>query len=173
MDQIQEWDIKENKLMVIDDLMNEKAGQRIDQDLSDLFTKGSHHMNINIIFTTQNLFPQSKSLNRDISLNSTGIVLFKNNRDINPIRIVGRQVCGVGKDGDNFFSAIFRDLDKIQYGYLYVDCSVNMDNCTRFRCHLFPNEENSFYIKKEHVEKCKKKLIKAEVTVVNVEQLNK
>ncbi|MDI9312521.1 MAG: hypothetical protein QM535_20085, partial [Limnohabitans sp.] len=44
---------KSPNLIVIDDLMNELSD---DIKMGNLFTKGSHHMNINVIFITQNLF---------------------------------------------------------------------------------------------------------------------
>ena len=44
-------------LIIFDDLMTEaKCYQRI----ADLFTKGSHHRNISIVYLTQNVFPQGK-----------------------------------------------------------------------------------------------------------------
>ena len=39
------------KLVVIDDLMRESSNNTV----ADLFTKGSHHKNISVIFITQNL----------------------------------------------------------------------------------------------------------------------
>jgi septin family protein len=63
--------------IVIDDLMNEVSD---DKQLGNLFTKGSHHLNINIIFITQNLFHQGKQM-RNIHLSSNYLVLMKNKRD--------------------------------------------------------------------------------------------
>lgn len=54
-------DIKTNlkeykpRLIIIDDLMAES-----DQSVTNLFTKGSHHMNLSVIFITQNLFYKGK-----------------------------------------------------------------------------------------------------------------
>jgi len=50
-------------LIVIDDLMNELAS---DVKLGNSFTKRCHHMNINVIFISQNLFQQGKQM-RNIS----------------------------------------------------------------------------------------------------------
>jgi ABC-type glutathione transport system ATPase component len=49
-------------LIVFDDLMSEA---KCDQRIAYLFTKGSHHRNISIIYLNQNLFPQGKAC-RDI-----------------------------------------------------------------------------------------------------------
>ena len=64
-------------LIVIDDQMIE-AGK--DNRIVNLFTKGSHHRNLSVIYIVQNLFHQGKG-NRSISLNSHYLVIFKNSRD--------------------------------------------------------------------------------------------
>ena len=73
------------KLIVIDDLMREAS----DNAVVDLFTKGSHHKNISVIFITQNLFHQGRGM-RDISLNANYIVVFKNPRDRAQIQHLAR-----------------------------------------------------------------------------------
>ena len=78
------------KLIIIDDLMAEAStGGNV---ISNLFTKGSHHNNLSVIFITQNIFHQGKS-QRDISLNAHYIVVFRNLRDRAQIRHLSRQVC--------------------------------------------------------------------------------
>ena len=64
------FDPKMNNMIIIDDLMAEAAG---DKKIANLFTKGSHHRNLSVIFILQNLFYQGKE-SRTISLNN---VLFK------------------------------------------------------------------------------------------------
>ena len=44
-------------LLVLDDLMSECSK---DQRVSDLFTRGSHHKGITVLYLTQNLFPPGK-----------------------------------------------------------------------------------------------------------------
>ena len=63
-------------LIVLDDLMDSAYSAKV----SELFTKGSHHLNISLVLITQNVFHQGPST-RDISLNSKYIVVFKNPRD--------------------------------------------------------------------------------------------
>ena len=58
-------DSDKRKLLILDDLMRESSCDVI----LDLFTKGSHHKNISVIFITQNIFHKGKS-QRDISLNT-------------------------------------------------------------------------------------------------------
>ena len=59
-------------ILVFDDLM---TNAKCDQRIADLFTKGSHHRNISLIYLTQNLFPKGKAC-RDIALNTKYMVLF-------------------------------------------------------------------------------------------------
>ena len=66
--------VSKMNILVFDDLMTEaKCSQRI----ADLFTKGSHHRNISIVYLTQYLFPQGKAC-RDAVLNTQYMVLFNN-----------------------------------------------------------------------------------------------
>ena len=63
----------EQTLLVLDDLMSECSK---DQRVSDLFTRGSHHKGISVLYLTQNLFPPGK-LSRTISLNSITLLCLK------------------------------------------------------------------------------------------------
>ncbi|KAL9953004.1 hypothetical protein ACROYT_G040351, partial [Oculina patagonica] len=67
------FDVNIRNLIVIDDQMIE-AGS--DNRVVNLFTKGSHHRNLSVIYIVQNLFHQGKGT-RSISLNSHYLVLFK------------------------------------------------------------------------------------------------
>ena len=49
----------------MDDLMAQSSK---DKRIADLFTKGSHHRNLSIIYIVQNIFHQGKEI-RNISLN--------------------------------------------------------------------------------------------------------
>jgi hypothetical protein len=62
-------------LIILDDLLN----QVYSQNVSDLFSKGSHHRNTSVLLITQNLFHLGRH-SRDISLNATYLVLLKNAR---------------------------------------------------------------------------------------------
>ena len=55
----------DNSLIVLDDLMSQCSN---DSRVADLFTRGSHHRGISVMYLTQNLFPPGK-LSRAISLN--------------------------------------------------------------------------------------------------------
>ena len=80
-------DNEKRKLLILDDLIRESSSNVI----LDLFTKGIHHKNISVIFVTQNVFHKGKA-QRDISLNTKYLVLFKNPRDRAKIQHLARQI---------------------------------------------------------------------------------
>ena len=63
-------DVNIRNLIVIDDQMIE-AGK--DNRIVNLFTKGSHHRNLSVIYIVQNLFHQGKG-NRSISLTEQSLL---------------------------------------------------------------------------------------------------
>ena len=50
-----DFDGSEPVLLMIEDLMQETDGT-----VANLFTKGSHHRNVSVVFLAQNLFPKNK-----------------------------------------------------------------------------------------------------------------
>ena len=78
-------DNEKRKLLILDELILESSSDVI----LDLFTDGSHHKNISVIFVTQNVFHKGK-VERDISLNTKYLVLFKNPRDRAQIQHLAR-----------------------------------------------------------------------------------
>jgi hypothetical protein len=81
-------DVSQRNLIILDDLMAQSAK---DKRISDIFTKGSHHRNLSIIYIVQNIFHQGKEM-RNISLNAHYIVLFKSPRDKQEISMLARQI---------------------------------------------------------------------------------
>ena len=57
---------QESNLIILDDVMNEGGDSK---SVAKLFTQGSHHRNMTIVFLFQNIFHQAKQM-RTISLNS-------------------------------------------------------------------------------------------------------
>lgn len=109
---LEENDIPEGSTIVIDDMALEAT-----DDTAKLFSIGSHHYNVNIIFLCQNLFTKNKYF-RDISLNSTYVVLFKNIRDKQQISNFAKQFAP-GKNKE--FINIFYEATKEPYSYLLLD----------------------------------------------------
>ena len=119
-----------NALVIIDDLMCELANN---SQLSRLFTKGSHHRNLSVIFITQNLFHQGKEM-RNIHLNSHYMVLFKNPRDKSQIMHLAKQMYP-GKSKS--FQQAFLDATLPEFGYLFIDLRPETNDVCRLRTHIF------------------------------------
>ena len=79
---------QERNLIILDDVMNEGGDSK---SVAKLFTQGSHHRNMTVVFLVQNLFHQAKQM-RTIRLNSHYMVLFKNPRDQGQIRALAYQM---------------------------------------------------------------------------------
>ena len=50
-------DAHDSSMVILDDLMSQCSN---DQRVVDLFTRGSHHRGITVLFLTENLFPPGK-----------------------------------------------------------------------------------------------------------------
>lgn len=122
------------KLIIIDDLMRQSSASSA---ICDLFTKNSHHNNLSVIYITQNLFHQDRG-QRDVSLNSHYIVIFRNVRDRGQIQHLARQVY---PEDPRFLQEAYWDATSQPYGYLLLDLKQSTpDNC-RFRTCIFPEDE--------------------------------
>jgi hypothetical protein len=130
------------RLLILDDLMSSA-----DQNVVDLFTKGSHHYNVSVIFIMQNLFSQKRG-QRDISLNAHYILLFKNPRDKNQCCFLSRQVY---PENPKFIQEAFLDATSKGFGYLLFDLTQKMNDNYRFRTNIFSTDfpQNVIYVSKD------------------------
>ena len=137
---LDEISYESHKLMVIDDQQMTALNSRL---IADLFTKYSHHKNINVILVLQNLFHQGK-FNRDISLNAHCFILFKNPRDINQIKVLSNQL-GLKKS----LISSYLDATSVPYSYLLIDLSPMSDSTYMLRSNILPDEHPTIYEYKE------------------------
>lgn len=130
-----EREIQESQcsLIVIDDLMNE-LGNNI--ALANLFTKGSHHMNLSVVFIVQNLFHQGKQM-RTVSLNCHYLTIFKNPRDKMQISTLARQLF---PENFKYLLESYTDATSKPYSYISIDLKPNTDDRLRLRTRLTPEE---------------------------------
>jgi RNA helicase len=124
-------------LLIIDDLMTE-AGSEV----SNIFTKFSHHRNISCIFLTQNLFYKTQ---RTMSLNTHYLVLFKNPRDALQVATLGRQMY---PNNSKFLVHAFKDATEKPYGYLLLDLRADTLENYRVRTNIFSGERSYVYLPK-------------------------
>ena len=131
----------EQTLLILDDLMGECSG---DQRVSDLFTRGSHHKGVSVIYPTQNLFPPGKS-SRTISLNSHYFIVFKNPRDSLGIATLAKQMF---PRRSQYLMESFHDATKKPYSYLLIDCHPQTREELRLRTNILPGERHIVYMHK-------------------------
>lgn len=142
-----EEEIKEKNIIILDDLMNELAN---DNRLSNLFTRGSHHLNLSIFFLTQNLFNQGKVM-RNIGLNSHYIILMKCPRGKSQLAYLGREIFP-GKS--QYIMESYIDATKNPFSYLRIDLTQETPDNYRVSTRLTPEETNNkelspvFYVPK-------------------------
>ena len=127
------FNINQRNLVVLDDLMTESGS---DKSISNLFTRGSHHMNLSVIYIVQNLFNQGK-MSRNISLNSQYLVLFKSPRDKQQILVLARQL--YPRETDIFMDTYERAI-KRPHGYLFVDLKPSTADDQRLKSNILPGE---------------------------------
>jgi hypothetical protein len=124
-----------HKIIVLDDLMSKVTSSPV---ILDLFCQYSHHLNISVIFLTQNIFHSGKC-SRSLNLNSHYYVLFKNKRDVNQIKTLGRQL--FPKRGDILLEA-YLDATNEPFGYLLLDLHPRSDEKYMLRTKLFKEDED-------------------------------
>ena len=117
------FDVNKRNLIVFDDQMIDVSK---DKRIVNLFTRGSHHRNLSVIYIVQNLFHQGKG-SRSISLNSHYLVLFKNPRDKLQILTLAKQMYPRQTD---FILKQHEEAVKRPFGYLLIDLkTTTQDNC--------------------------------------------
>ena len=120
-------------VIILDDLMDSIVK---DSQMSDLFTKQCHHLNISAIFISQNIFQQGK-YSRTISLNCHVFVFFSNKRDESQIQTFARQTYPLKWKK---FMLIYEEMMQDPYGYILVDCTPSHPKQIKVRGNVFPGE---------------------------------
>ena len=128
-------------MLIIDDLMSQCS---ISQDICDLFTIFSHHMNFTVFFLVQNLFAHGK-LFRTISLNTHQFTLFKNQRDMLQIKTFAKQC--FPDQTKYFMDSYIKATSSKKFGYLFVDSRLSSkETLYRLRTNILPGETTIVYL---------------------------
>lgn len=125
-------------LLILDDLMLEAKTDFLDL----LFTRGSHHWGVSIIFITQNMFEKSMKTARN---NAHYLVLLRNPSGQLQIRNLGTQLFP-RKMG--YFMAAYADATAQNFGYLLVDMHPSSPELSRLRTNIFSSENQAIYLPK-------------------------
>ena len=129
---------EKRNLLVIDDQM--QAASESPQ-LSNLFTEGSHHLNLTVVYIVQNLFQKGKG-QRTANINTHYLVIFRNPRDLAGFHYLARQVAP-GKSRS--LVEVFEEATKKPFGYLCVNCHPLSKRLEKYSTRIFPGEETVFY----------------------------
>lgn len=112
---MESFDPMQTNLLVLDDQMNE--GKAKASSFSNIFTKGSHHRKITVVYMMQNLFEKGGS-NRTISLNAHYLGVFKNPRDQRQIGVLASQMF---PNNSAFIRDAYADATEKPHSYLLFD----------------------------------------------------
>lgn len=137
--EIDDFDGQEPVLLIVDDLMHEA-----NDAMANLFTKGSHHRNVSVVFLVQNMFHRNKHA-RTISLNCHYMILFKNPRDASQFANLARQMYPRRSE---FAVEAYKDATRQPYSYLLVDLRPEQDEDLRLQTNIFPDETHYVYVQK-------------------------
>lgn len=127
-------------LLILDDMMGEDRGL-----ITKIFTKYSHHLNLSVIYITQNLFHKSQ---REISLNASYILVMKSVRDTQQLGVLARQI---NPHNSKYIIEAYQDATTNAYGYLLMDMKPTCPDEYRFRTNIFPNETLYVYVPKNKI----------------------
>lgn len=125
--------VKRDVCIIIDDFMQVQS-----EEISEIFTALSHHLNLTCIYITQNLFSKNNRYMRDMSLSATYLVLFKNPRDSSQIVHLAKQLTP-GKV-NNLVQA-YRELTQKPYSYVLFDLHQSTEDDVRIRSDVFLHEK--------------------------------
>jgi hypothetical protein len=129
----------QRNLVIIDDQMDEAGSSKT---LTKLFTKGSHHRNLTVLYLVQNIYNRGTS-QRTVSLNSHYNVVFANPRDASQFRTMAYQI----QPGNaSWLLRAFEDATSSPYGYLVLDHHPTTPRDMRVVTNVLPGEEMLFYI---------------------------
>jgi len=132
----EEFDPQMNNLLILDDLMQSCKDS---MDIFNLFSVDSHHRNISVFLVSQNIYTKGKCT-RDLNLNSSYIILFKNLRDQTQINVLARQMFpGKAKE----FLKIIEDanLSDNGYGYVFLDLNPNTSHDFRIQGNIIEEKD--------------------------------
>jgi len=142
------FDPSKSTLLVIDDLAAEISGN---PKASKLFTQGIHHRNVSVILILQNLYKQGTAM-RDIHLNNQYLVMFKNVRDVNQVKVLARQM------GLDHLPTAYKKVTEGKYQPIVIDMKPDTPDYLRIRSHVLPGQIIRVYLPKTGIKlpQCRK-----------------
>ena len=130
---------EQRNILVLDDQMEVASSSK---SVADLFTRGSHHRSLTVIYLVQNVYNQGKS-QRTISLNSHYSVVFRNGRDASQVRTMAYQLC---QSNGHWLVDAFTDATSKPDGYLVLKHHPSTPEDQTIATNILPGEQLTYYI---------------------------
>ena len=110
--------------------------------VADLFTKGSHNINLTVIYLVQNVYNLGKS-QRTISLNSHYSVVFCKNRDASQFSTMAYIIC---PNENKWLVNYFTNATSKPSGYLILDHHPSTPEDQTVVTNILPENQLTYYI---------------------------
>ena len=130
----------QRNILVLDDQMGVASSS---SSISDLFTRGSYHRNLTVIYLVQNVYNHGKG-QRTISLNSHYSVVFRNGRDASQFRTMVYQLY---PNNSKWLIDSFKNASCKPYGYLVLDHHPSTPENQTVVTNILPEEQLTYYLK--------------------------
>lgn len=126
-------------VIIIDDY-----GDDLTSNILELYTVGSHHLNITLICLFQSFHPTAARLNfiRECIQNTQHTILFQNHQRKSQFRHFAYQVYPTNPKF--FLDSLENAFSLGPYSYMWYDASPKRDHCLRLRTNVFPNELDDY-----------------------------
>ena len=108
----------------------------------DYWTKFSHHYDVSIIYTIQELYLPYK-FRRSICLNATGLMIFKSTRGKVSLKCLAHDLYG---EDQQFLVKCYSDACATPHSSLFLDMTQTCPDHLRVRGNIMPTSERIFYI---------------------------
>lgn len=129
--------IPEGSVVILDDLQFSRQLDRI----CEIVTCISRHAGVTVFFLVQNIFYGDRHM-RSISLNASAYLLLKSNRDVNQIKVLGRQIFG-SEQAD--FLKCYISSTALPYSCLMIDLSIDLNPVFKIKSDIFNKNYYSCY----------------------------
>lgn len=130
-----------HRILVLDDKMSLLKDSAQGRDIGEIVCVLAHHCCLSTFILTQNLF--HSQLQRELSLNCQHLVIFRNSRSHQQIRILGSQIMPGQLE---YFMQSYDKATSPKWGYMWIDLSPDTDPKYRLTTHILPNELMSVYL---------------------------
>ena len=131
---------EQRNIQVLDDQMNVASSS---SSVADLFTIGSQHRNLIVIYLDQNVYNHGKS-QRTILLNSHYNVMFRNGQDSSQFLTMAYQIC---PNNSKCQIDSVTDATSKPYWYLVLNHHPYTPENQRVVTYILPGEQLTYYMK--------------------------